>query len=168
MSWSRAVAAFFLPILAFYIFISDTCIAAAQAQTLPSLRQGTLEIDGVWARATPPAAKTGAVYLTVTNHGSVPERLVAAKSPAAAQAELHAHLNDGGVMRMKAVDTVVIGPGERVSLRPGNLHVMLVDLKSPLREGARLALTLSFAGAGEVTVEVPVLRNPPVSQDHRH
>ena len=107
------------------------------------------------------------IALTVTTDQAA-DRLLSASSSAAARAELHAHLNEGGVMRMKALDVIVLAPGERVSLRPSGLHVMLVDLKAPLREGTRLTLTLGFAKAGEVTLEVPVLRNPPAEAGPGH
>jgi copper(I)-binding protein len=106
--------------------------------------------------------------VTLINHGQAADRLLSASSSAAARAELHAHLNEGGVMRMKALDVIVLAPGERVSLHPSGLHVMLVDLKAPLREGTRLTLTLGFAKAGEVTLEVPVLRNPPAEAGPGH
>ncbi len=161
----------FLPhvlIFVFIVFISMPWAGIGQGQPRPATRHGELEIEVPWARATPPAAKTGAVYLTLTNRGQAADRLLAASSPAAAHAELHAHLNEGGVMRMKAIDAVVLPPAERLSLRPGGLHVMLMDLKAPLREGTPLRLTLSFARAGEVTLEVPVLRNPPDTAEPRH
>jgi len=156
------------PILIIICLLSIFYMETAAAQPGPSQRHGNLEISGAWARATPPAAKTGAVYLTLVNHGGGTERLIAARSPAAAQAELHAQINEAGIMRMTAVDAVVLGPGEHLSLRPGGLHVMLIELTAPLREGAPLALTLSFAGLGDVTVDVPVLRNAPTSREHRH
>ncbi len=152
----------------FFAFLSISCPETGWAQPLPASRHGELEIEAPWARATPPAARTGAVYLTLTNRGQAADRLLAASSPAAARAELHAHLNEGGVMRMKAIDAIVLAPAERLSLRPGGLHVMLADLKAPLREGTRLTLTLGFARAGEVTLEVPVLRNPPDTAGHGH
>ena len=138
------------------------------AQPSPVQRQGDLAIETPWARATPPNARTGAAYLTLTNHGSAPDRLVSASSAAAERLELHAHVNDGGVMRMKQIDAITLSPGERVSLRPGGLHVMLIDLKGPLRENTRVPVVLRFATAGEVTVEVPVLRNPPSAMGGHH
>ena len=125
-------------------------------------------MTAAWARATPPAAKIAAVYVTLMNHGQAADRLLAASTPAAARAELHAHLNEGGVIRMKALDAITLSPGERVTLGPGGLHVMLIDLKAPLREGAQLALTLRFAKGGEMTLDVPILRNPPPEAEHRH
>jgi periplasmic copper chaperone A len=155
---------------AILLFISSVYVETAEAQPASNNPPGKLQIEQAWARATPPAARTGAVYLTLINHGDAPERLVSAVTSAAARAELHAHSNDGGVMRMKAVDAVTVPPGKRVSLEPAGVHVMLIDLKGPLRDGTRLSLTLSFANAGDITVEVPVLRNPPTSPSsgHRH
>lgn len=144
-----------------FLCITIAYVASVEAQPAPTGRQGDLEVTGAWARSTPPAARTGAVYVTLINRGQAADRLVKASSTAAARAELHAHLHEGGVMRMKALDAIELPPGERLSLRPGGLHVMLVDLKAPLREGSQLTLTLGFAKAGEMTVEVPVLRNPP-------
>jgi len=162
----RALPGLVAALALFVCYLSISCDAKAQP---PTVRQGSLEIDTPWARATPPAARTGAAYFTISNHGATPDRLVAAKSTAAAQVELHAHVNEGGVMRMKHVDTIVVAPGGRVSLRPGGLHVMLLDLKGPLQDGGRLSLTLSFAGAGDMTVEVPIVRNPPpAAGDPRH
>jgi periplasmic copper chaperone A len=146
----------------FSLLITMFCVGVA-AQPLPAQRHGDLGIETPWARATPPNARTGAVYLTLVNHGGVADRLVSASSTAAERVELHAHVNDAGVMRMTAIDAVALAPGERVSLRPGGLHVMLVDLKGPLREGSRLTVTLRFAAVGDVAVEVPVLRNPPAA-----
>ena len=155
-------------LVCFFVYLSMVCVNSAGAQPLPITRHGDLEVAAAWARATPPAARTGAVYVTLINHGQAADRLLSASSSAAARAELHAHLNEGGVMRMKALDVIVLAPGERVSLHPSGLHVMLVDLKAPLREGTRLTLTLGFAKAGEVTLEVPVLRNPPAEAGPGH
>lgn len=161
MRQSRTGLSFSTLAVSFLLLFTISYEGSAGAQPPPATTQGDLEISGAWARATPPGARTGAAYLSLVNRGSAPDRLVAANSPAAEKTELHAHINEGGVMRMKAVDTISVAPGERLSLRPGGLHVMLIDLKAPLREGSRLSLTLRFAGAGDVTVEVPVLRNAP-------
>jgi periplasmic copper chaperone A len=143
---------------------------SVEAQPLAGQRHGDLGFEAPWARATPPNARTGAVYLTLVNHGSAGDRLVAASSAAAERVELHAHINDSGVMRMTAVNAINLAAGERVELRPGGLHVMLADLKGPLRENTQVSVTLRFAVAGEITIAVPVLRNPPApaGPGHRH
>jgi periplasmic copper chaperone A len=139
------------------------------AQAPDAAAGGTLRIEGAWARATAPAARTGAAYLTVINSGGEPDRLVGASSPAAAQAELHTHISEGNVARMQQLQAVDIPAGGRVSFAPGGLHVMLVNLQGPLRDGIPFALTLRFARAGEITIEVPVSRSAPAAAPaHRH
>lgn len=117
---------------------------------------GDLKIDHPWARATPGAITTGAVYLSVTATGSAPDRLVAAATPRAAKAELHTQMMDGDVMKMRALSAIEINPGEPAVLKPGSLHIMLVGLTAPLREKDRFPLTLTFEKAGKVDVDVLV------------
>ncbi len=151
-----------------------TLTASALAQSGPDQHPtsvGSLRLESAWVRATPPAARTGAAYLAIANTGAEPDRLTGARSPAAAQVELHTHQMEGGIARMRGVDAVDIPAGGRVAFSPGGLHLMLVDLKEPLRENTRISLTLRFARAGEMTIEVPVTRNAPAAApaaSHRH
>lgn len=131
---------------------------AARAQDAAGLK-----IDGAWARATAGMARNGAAYMTIHNLGPVADRLVAASSPIAGTVELHAHLKDGDVMRMRPVAAVEIAPGEPAVLQPGGLHVMMLDLKASLKDGDSFPLTLTFEKAGKVTVSVDVRRNAPAS-----
>jgi copper(I)-binding protein len=131
---------------------------ATQAQVL-----GSLKIEGAWARASAGMARNGAAYMTIHNEGPVADRLIAASSPIAGTIELHAHLKDGDVMRMRPVVAVEIAPGEPAVLQPGGLHVMMLDLKAPLKDGESFPLTLTFEKAGKVTVSVAVRRNAPAS-----
>lgn len=108
-----------------------------------------------WARATPPGVTTGAVYLTVSG-GSEPDRLIGARTDAAAAAELHTELNENGVLTMKKLDALPIPAGGRVALAPGHDHLMLMALKGPLKPGDTIHVTLTFEHAGDVAVAVPV------------
>lgn len=146
--------------------------AIALSLASPVLAQApdrALMIEAPWARATPPAARTGAAYFTIVNGGPEPDRLVGASSPAAPVVELHTHVSEGNVARMLQVQAVDIPAAGRVAFAPGGLHVMLVNLPAPLHDGTRFPLTLRFARAGEITIEVPVSRSaPPASSGHRH
>ena len=113
-------------------------------------------IEGPWARATAGQAKNGAAYLTLTNLGDTPERLVKVESPVATTVELHAHVNDNGVMRMRAITAIEVSPGEPSILQPGGLHVMLIDLKEPLKQGEKFPLTLTFESGKTATVQVAI------------
>jgi periplasmic copper chaperone A len=109
-----------------------------------------------WSSATPGHIANGVAFLTVTNHGAEADRLVGASTPVADKAELHTHLMEDGIMKMRPVEAIDIAPGATVELKPGGLHVMLLGLKAPLTEGQTYPLTLTFAKAGTVTVEVAV------------
>jgi copper(I)-binding protein len=120
---------------------------------------GALTIEQPWSRATPPAGKTGAGYLTIENKGATDDRLTgAAIDPAIADAaELHTMSMDNGIMRMRPVDGGLAVPaGQTVALSPGGVHIMLVGLKAPLKQGTRVPLTLTFEKAGTVRVELDV------------
>jgi periplasmic copper chaperone A len=119
---------------------------------------GPLHVTQPWARATPKGASSGAGYLTVTNNGSVPDRLTCSAGDAAAQCQIHTMRMDGGVMKMRPVDGgLEIKPGETVTLRPGSMHMMFVDLKHPFEAGGEIAATLQFEKAGAVKIELPVV-----------
>jgi len=115
-----------------------------------------IAVEAAWARETAASARTGGVFLTLVNHTDAPDRLIAGSSEAAAAVALHSHIIDGEVMRMRQVEAVELPAGETVTLEPGGLHIMLIDLKAPLREGSTIPLTLNFERAGEVAVEVRV------------
>lgn len=125
-------------------------------------RAADLAVEQPWARATPGRAPTGAAYLTLVNRGKEDDRLLGVTSPVAAKAELHGHQaaagHGGHVMEMRPVAEVQVKAGQTVVFKPDALHVMLIGLKAPLKEGERFPLTLRFAKAGEMTVDVPVGR----------
>lgn len=143
----RLKAAAFLAVA----LLGPTVAAAAEA------RVGDVRISQAWARTTPPGAVTGAAYLTVTNAGRAPEQLLGAASPAAEKVEIHRMSIRDGVMRMQAAKAGVdIPAGQRLELRPGGYHLMLSGLRKPLRPGDRVVVTLRFARAGSVPVELIV------------
>jgi periplasmic copper chaperone A len=116
---------------------------------------GDLEVADHWTRAT--AAKVGAGYFTVTNRGAIADRLVSGSSPVSARVELHATTMTEGVMQMRPLpDGVPIPPGETVAFAAGGNHVMLVNLKEPLKRGSSIPLTLEFERAGRLTIELAV------------
>jgi len=130
---------------------------------------GMLRVDHAWARATAGMAKVGAAYLTVTNEGAEMDRLVAVATPVAAKAELHTVVMEGGVMSMRPVEAVEVHPGEPVVLRPGGIHIMLMGLKQPLKEGEMIPLQLAFEHGGVVEVMVMIQKAGsmgPQSHDH--
>ena len=96
--------------------------------------------------------------MTITNQGTEVDRLLKVASPVAKKAETHTIETEGGVMKMRPVRAIEVSPGEPSVLKPGGLHIMLMGLKAPLKEGQEFPLTLSFEKAGSIEVEVVVQR----------
>ena len=130
------------------------CTFGAGAASAHEYALKSLKIDHPFARATPPGAKTGAVFVTVENTGSQSDRLISVSSPVAGVADLHEMKVDAGVMRMRGVAALEVKPGETLELKPGGYHVMLSELRKPLKVGDKFPLTLKFENAGTVEVSV--------------
>ena len=114
---------------------------------------GGVDVSGSWSRATPPGMEVGVAYFMIENHGDA-DRLVGVASPVAQRAELHTHVEDGGLMKMRKLDAVDVEAGKAVMFEPGGKHVMLKSLQKPLEEGESFPLTLTFEKAGNVELEV--------------
>ncbi len=112
-----------------------------------------LTIENAWSRATAPNQPAGGAFLTIHNNTNAADRLIAASSPLADTVNLHRTINDDGIMRMRPADVIEIPALGEVTLEPGGLHIMMIGLSEPLREGETVPLTLTFEQAGDVTVE---------------
>ena len=140
-----------LPVAAVLAF----ALSAGFVQAEP-VRQGDLEVDAAWARASIGTSRPGAAYFTVRNLGDEADRLTGLSSPVSAMPMLHETTLSEGVSRMAHVEAAEIPAGGELTLEPGDMHVMLMELTTPLKEGATFPLTLTFEAGGEITVEVPV------------
>ena len=131
--------------------------AVAAPARADALRAGDLVITKPWSRATPSGAKVAGGYLTIENTGSVSDRLVQGSGDIAGTVEVHEMAMNNGVMTMRPLDNgLTIEPGKTVTLAPGGTHLMLMNIKSPLRQGDKVPLTLEFEKAGRVTVSLDV------------
>lgn len=136
--------------------IALTVIAAISIARGAEIAAGDLVVTSAWARATPPGAKVGAAYVTIENRGGADDTLVALESPAAAMVEPHETAEADGVATMRPLTSPVIAAGGQLEMQPGGVHLMLMGLAAPLKPGAALPLTLTFAKAGRVTIPVAV------------
>lgn len=126
--------------------------AALGLVAAPSAAQ--VEVKSAWSRATVPGQKTSSAYMQLKSAQAA--SLVGAQSPAAAIVELHEMRMDGNVMTMRRVRKLDLPAGKMVELKPGGIHLMLIDLKQPLRKGDSVPLTLKIEGRDKkvTTVEV--------------
>lgn len=135
--------------------IIAAALAVSFATSVAGAGTGGPRVDHAWAHATPGKMRIGAVYFTVESPTA--DRLVGVATPVAGKAELHAAMDGNGMMRMHEVKGGVALPaGGKIELKPGGMHVMLMDLKHPLKAGDSFPLTVTFekAGAREVMVDV--------------
>ena len=119
---------------------------------------GDLTLRAPFSRATLPNAPVGGGFLTVTNAGPEDDRLVSATSDAAGETQVHDMKMDGDVMKMRELpDGLAIPAGQSVELTPGGIHLMLMDLRHPLKEGGTVTVTLTFEKAGSIDVPFAIL-----------
>lgn len=136
-----------------------------------------IQINGAYAFATPGHAHggqdghaghggkkqqsygNGSVFMVVQNDGAEPDVLLRALSPQARRVELHTHKREGDVMKMRPVDAIPVPANDTVELKPMGLHIMLIELQSPLEPGMIFPLTLEFEKSGTRRVVVPVTRS---------
>lgn len=127
---------------------------------------GTLSVTDAWIRAS--AGGNGAAYATITNSGGEADRLVAVKGDLADAIEIHEVAMADGVMQMRAVDGLDVPAGGSAELKPGGYHIMMIGLKGPLKDGTVAKLTLAFAKAGELALDMPVRTGPAKAGGDHH
>lgn len=130
---------------------------AATLMTAGAAWAGDITVTDAWARASAGPSKTGAAFVTLTNTGSSDDALLSAEASSVSKVtQLHTHIKDGDVMRMRQVEKIDVPAGQTVTLQPGGLHVMFLDLQGSLTEGQTFPMTLTFAKAGTVETTVTV------------
>ena len=130
-------------------------VVALWAGASPTLAEESVRVSDAWARASVLASRPVASYLTIES--AVEDRLLGVTTPVAGHVMIHVVEKDGDVSRMKHIETLEVPTGERITLAPGGMHLMLMGLQDKLSEGTTFPMTLSFENAGEITVEVSVL-----------
>ncbi|GAA0784342.1 copper chaperone PCu(A)C [Marinobacterium sediminicola] len=124
-----------------------------------------ISVEGAYARATAPGQPNSAVFMQIGNGGDATS-LVGASSHAAQVVELHAHLHDQGVMRMRKIDAIELPAKSQIELAPGGLHIMLIGLESPLKAGSQIDMVLEFADGTSEALMVPVQHVMPAGMGH--
>ncbi len=130
---------------------------AAAVSVVHAAHAGDVSVTDAFARASAtPVTKTGALYFTIRNDGSTADRLTAIRTDAAQSAMLHENVEENGVVSMHHLMELPIAPKETIDLTAKKMHVMLMGLKAPLKQGEHIAVTLTFEKAGDVKIDVPV------------
>lgn len=113
-----------------------------------------VSVEHPWVRATPGGSTITAAFMEIKSETG--DKLMSAASPAAGRVEVHTHIMEGDVMKMRRVEALDIKAGDTRHLKPMGDHIMLFDLKAPLKDGDTVKMTLTFEKAGAVEVEATV------------
>lgn len=118
---------------------------------------GGITVSNGWTRATLPGQPAGGGFVTIKNNDAAADALVSVTSPVSANVQIHEMSMDGDVMKMRELpDGLAIAAGETVAMKPGGLHIMFMDLKQGFNADQLVKVTLKFARAGEITLDLPV------------
>ena len=127
-----------------------------------------VSVQDPYVRLAPPNAAATAAFMVIRNTGDKDVKVVKADNPVSKATELHTHLNEGGVMKMRPVPAIEIKAKGEAALKPGGLHVMMIDLKAPLKEGDSVPITLTFDDGSSKQVDAKVLRATAVPAPTEH
>ena len=129
-------------------------VSARAAETARDYKVGEIVLSDPYIRATPKGAKVAGAYVKITNNAHHPDRLISANVEVAGMTMIHEMKMDGAVMKMAELpDGIAIAAHQTVELEPGAFHLMLMDLKAPVREGDVIKGSLTFKNAGRVEVD---------------
>ncbi len=138
-------------LLGFFLISGFWAISAYAQSTAPFV-----VIEQAWARATPPGAKAGAIYLTLRNNGTESDRLVGVEGDIGDHLAVHSHVMANGMAQMRPVDGVDVPPHGQVEFKPGGYHIMVMGLHGPLVAGQHAKVTLILQKAGRLPLDAIV------------
>ncbi len=145
---------------------SRTLLASALLTTTTAFAE--VSVNDAYARAVPPGQMNSASFMTLNNTEAKAVALVAGNSSAAKVVELHNHINEDGVMKMRQVEQIEIPASGTVTLQPGGYHVMLIGLNKDLMEGDNIDLNLEFSDGSQQSLTVPVKKVMGGMRHHNH
>jgi len=130
-----------------------------------------VSIQDPYVRLAPPNAPATGAFMVIKNNGDKDVKVLKADNPVSKFTELHTHLNEGGVMKMRPVPSIEVKAKGEAVLKPGGLHVMMIDLKAPMKEGDVVPITLSFDDGSTKQVDAKVVRPmaaPMPAMEYKH
>ena len=130
-----------------------------------NLASANVTVEKPYIREMPPGQPVTAAFMNLHNNGAEAVQLIAVSSDSAERVEIHAHRHNNGMMRMEKIDSVSLPAGGDFVFQPGDHHLMLINLKRPLRVGDTVRLKLEFSHAEPLIIDVPVQN---IMQEHDH
>lgn len=115
-----------------------------------------VQVTQPYARAVVASQLNSGVFMTLSNSGQADHAIVKISGTVARAVEMHGHLNDNGILRMRPMAKITIPAGGETRLQPGGMHVMLIGLNQTLEAGGTVRIELSFEDGSRKIISAPV------------
>ena len=145
------------------VLVVSLVTLTAEAE-MKHVKASDIQAHMTWVRAVPPVATTTAAYMMLHNYSQQDDRLIAIESPVSEVVEMHATKMSDGIMKMTKLQGVVVPAKGHVMFEPTGNHIMLINLKQPLKVGSMVPLTLVFEHHGRIDMQL-VVSHPPEGSD---
>ncbi len=143
-------------------------VSLSSAVAAEAVKNKGIVVAAAYAKASIGTLKNSAAFMSVLNHGTSADKVIGVKSDIAKRVELHTHIKEGDIMKMRKVAGFDVPASGFVDLEPGGHHIMLIGLHKALKAGDKFSLTLTFEKAGEKTVELVTKGLKKVSHEDHH
>ena len=152
-------------------FLATIAVASALSVSIPVALADGYKIENPRARPSLGVAKNTAAFFTIHNNTGQADKLISAQGTVSRKVELHTHLKENGVFKMRQVEFIDVPAHGKAELKSGGLHVMVIGVHSPLKVGDSFKLKLNFEHAQPITITVPVKKltghMKPMKMDHK-
>jgi copper(I)-binding protein len=156
--------------ISFTLLLITIAIVSAQCGATAKPQQSSgpqIKVMEPWSRPSPMMAGNGAVYMMLMNEGDSADALLSAETDVAEVVELHETKMEGDVMKMSPVSKIEVPAGGSATLKPGGLHVMLINLKQKLTPGEKIELTLNFEKSTPMTIKAEIREAGAMDMEHK-
>ncbi len=154
-----------------------TVLTLAMISGSPAFAAGSaadnVSVTDPYVRLMPPGQNVTAAFMVFKNADDKDHKVVKADNPISQVTELHTHVNEDGMMKMRQLKDIEIKAGGAATLQPGSLHLMLINLKQTPKEGDNVPITVTFEDGSSKKFDAPVrkmqtMSPAPMHMDHDH
>lgn len=142
--------------LAVLCVLSVFFVAAFGEKAFSHEAHEALMAHDAWAPPSLDGANVGVAFTMLMNHSDAPIEITALSSPVANTVELHDHVSEGGKVKMRRVEKIVIPAQGSLDMKPGGLHLMLIGLKEQIKDGSTITVDITAKGAAAQKVSFTV------------
>ena len=148
-------------------FFSKITITSLLLVNMATVFAKQVDVQDGYVREVIPGNTVTSAYMTIKNQSPQGVKFIGATSKNIDRIEIHEHLMSDGMMQMRQKSSIDIGAGESATLQPMGLHLMMFDIKEPIKAGHEVTISLEFENAEPVEVILPV-RSIKHAKKHHH